>query len=75
MLSQKLQLSSFGFTFFIIYAVSDAGSIFFGWLATHFMKAGWSENRARKTTLLICALCVVPIYFASTTHSLYVAIG
>lgn len=75
MLSQKLQLSSFGLTFFIIYAVSDAGSIFFGWLATHFMKTGWNENRARKTTLLICALCVVPIYFASTTHSLYVAIG
>lgn len=74
-LDQKLQLSSFGLTFFIIYAVSDAGSIFFGWLATHFMKTGWSENRARKTTLLICALCVVPIYFASVTHSLYVAIG
>jgi len=75
MLSQKLQLSSFGFTFFIIYSVSDAGSIFFGWLAMRFIKMGFSENRARKTTLLICALCVTPIYFASVTHSLYVAIA
>jgi len=73
--NQTLQLGSFGVTFLIIYAVSDAGSIFFGWLATQFMKAGWSENRARKTTLLICALCVVPIYFASTTHSLSTAIA
>lgn len=75
MLSQKLQLSSFGLTFFIIYAVSDAGSIFFGWLAMQFIKMGFSENRARKTTLLICALCVTPIYFASVTHNLYVAIA
>ncbi len=72
---QKLQLSSFGVTFFIIYAVSDIGSIFFGWLATQFMKRGWSENRARKTTLLICALCVTPIYFASQTHNINFAIA
>jgi len=74
-LDQNLQLGNFGVTFLIIYAVSDAGSIFFGWLATKFMRAGWTENRARKTTLLICALCVMPIYFASTTHSLYTAIA
>ncbi len=74
-LSQNLQLSSFGLTFFIIYAVSDAGSIFFGWLAMQFIKKGFSENRARKTTLLICALCVTPIYLASITHNLYVAIA
>ena len=74
-LSQNLQLSSFGLTFFIIYAVSDGGSVFFGWLATKFMKTGWSENRARKITLLICALCVTPIYFASVTHNIYVAIA
>ncbi|MEP6684316.1 MAG: MFS transporter [Parafilimonas sp.] len=72
---ENLQLSNFGLTFFIIYAVSDVGSIFFGWLATYFMKRGWSENRARKTTLLICALCVTPIYLASQTHSIYFAIG
>jgi ACS family hexuronate transporter-like MFS transporter len=72
---QNLQLSNFGFTFFIIYAVSDAGSIFFGWLATQFMKRGWSENRARKTTLLICALCVTPIYLASQTHNINFAIA
>ncbi|MBE7178025.1 MAG: MFS transporter [Mucilaginibacter polytrichastri] len=74
-LDQKLDLKNFGLSFFIIYAISDLGSVFFGWLSTRFMMRGWSENRARKATLLICALCVVPIYFASTTNSLYVAIG
>ncbi len=74
-LDQKLDLKSFGVPFLIIYLVSDAGSIFFGWLTTQFMNRGWSANRARKTTLLICALCVVPIFFAAQTHSLTAAIA
>lgn len=74
-LETKLDLKTIGIPFLVIYLVSDFGSIFFGWLSTQFMNRGWSLNRARKTTLLICALCVVPIYFASTTHSIVVAIG
>lgn len=74
-LDQKLDLKSFGVPFLIIYVVSDAGSVFFGWLSTQFMQRGWSANRARKTTMLICALCVVPIFFAAQTHSLTVAIA
>ena len=74
-LDQKLDLKSFGLPFLIIYVVSDAGSVFFGWLSTQFMQRGWSANRARKTTMLICALCVVPIFFAAKTSSLTVAIA
>ncbi len=74
-LDQKLDLKSFGVPFLIIYVVSDAGSIFFGWLSTQFMSWGWSANRAQKTTMLICALCVVPIFFAAQTSSLTVAIA
>ncbi|MEZ0486427.1 MFS transporter [Fibrella aquatica] len=74
-LDQKLDLKSFGVPFLIIYVVSDAGSIFFGWLSTQLMNSGWSANRARKTTMLICALCVVPIMYASETNSLVIAIS
>lgn len=74
-LDQKLDLKSFGMPFLIIYMVSDAGSVFFGWLSTQFMRWGWSANRARKTTMLICALCVVPIFFAAQTSSLTIAIA
>jgi MFS transporter, ACS family, hexuronate transporter len=74
-LDQKLDLKTFGVPFLIIYIVSDAGSIFFGWLTTQFMQRGWSANRARKTTLLLCALCIMPIFAAAQTHSLTVAIG
>lgn len=74
-LDQKLDLSSFGLPFLIIYVVSDAGSVFFGWLSTQFMLRGWTANRARKTTMFICALCVVPIFSAAQTHSLTAAIA
>ncbi len=74
-LSTKLDLKSVGIPFIVIYLVSDGGSIFFGWLATKFIGLGWSVNRARKTTMLICAVCVVPIFFASMTSSIVVAIA
>jgi MFS transporter, ACS family, hexuronate transporter len=71
----KLDLKSVGLPFLVIYLVSDFGSIFFGWLATRFIGLGWSVNKARKITMLICALCVVPIVFASITSSVVVAIA
>ena len=64
-LDSKLNLKSIGIPFIIIYVVSDIGSVFFGWLSYYFLKRGFSLNKARKLTLLICALCVVPISFAS----------
>ena len=44
-----------------VYLLADVGSIAGGWLSSHFIKRGWSTNRARKTTLLIAALCAVPM--------------
>jgi ACS family hexuronate transporter-like MFS transporter len=45
----------------IIYAISDAGSVGGGWLSSRLIKGGWSVNRSRKTTLLVCALFVLPV--------------
>jgi MFS transporter, ACS family, hexuronate transporter len=74
-LDQKLDLKSIGIPFLIIYLVSDAGSILFGWISSKLIQMGWSVNKARKTTMLFCGLCVVPIVFASTTSNLYLAIA
>jgi ACS family hexuronate transporter-like MFS transporter len=71
----KLDLKQVGLPFLVIYLVSDLGSVFFGWLATRFIGLGWSINQARKVTMLICAICVVPIIFASMTSSIVVAIA
>lgn len=74
-LETKLDLKTVGIPFIVIYLVSDGGSIFFGWLATWLIQRGWSVNRARKTTMLICALCVVPIFFAAQTSSIVTAVA
>ena len=44
-----------------VYLLADIGSIAGGWVSSHFIKRGWSTNRARKTTLFIAALCAVPM--------------
>jgi MFS transporter, ACS family, hexuronate transporter len=44
-----------------VYLLADIGSIAGGWLSSHFIKRGWTVNRARKTTLLIAALCAIPM--------------
>lgn len=56
-------LSTVGPALIGVYLIADFGSITGGWLSSHFIKRGWSVNRARKTTLFIAALCAVPLVF------------
>ena len=55
--------------------MSDIGSIGGGWLSSHLIHRGWSINAARKTTMLICALAVTPIFFARSIESLWGAVA
>jgi ACS family hexuronate transporter-like MFS transporter len=49
-----------------VYAVSSIGSIAGGGLSGFLMKHGFSINGGRKTALLVCAICVLPIMFVPT---------
>jgi len=68
------EVLTIGMPFLIIYIISDFGSIFFGWVSSSLINKGWESNKARKFTMLLCALCVTPIFFASYTKSVEVAI-
>ncbi|HXC03090.1 MAG TPA: MFS transporter [Opitutaceae bacterium] len=57
----------------LIYVVASVGSVAGGWLAGAFMKQGWTTNKARKITLLICAAFVMPVAFAAITDSKWLA--
>lgn len=70
-----LSLGELGPPLVVIYVLSDIGSIGGGWLSSAFIKRGWSINRARKTAMLICALSVVPIVFAASADSLWIAVA
>jgi MFS transporter, ACS family, hexuronate transporter len=48
----------------LVYTMTTFGSIFGGWLSGHFIKIGWPVYKARRTAMLIFALCVVPVVFA-----------
>lgn len=58
-----------------IYLFASAGSIAGGWLSGHFMKIGWTVNKARKITFLICACCVLPVFYAALTDSKWLAVA
>jgi ACS family hexuronate transporter-like MFS transporter len=58
-----------------IYIFASVGSIGGGWLSGHLMKRGWTVNKARKTTLLIFALLVAPVFFAAITNNVWVAVA
>lgn len=70
-----LDLKTFGPPVVAIYLLSDVGSVSGGWLSSRFMKMGWSINRARKTTMLICAICALPVAFAANASSLWMAVA
>ncbi len=60
-----LNILQMGVPLITIYLSADAGSIAGGWLSSTLLKRGWSLNAARKTTMLICALAVVPVMLVS----------
>jgi MFS transporter, ACS family, aldohexuronate transporter len=70
-----LKLTELGPPLVVIYLVADVGSIGGGWLSSSLIKRGWTINAARKTTMLICALLVTPIVFASQVQHLWVAVA
>jgi ACS family hexuronate transporter-like MFS transporter len=71
----QLDLLAVGLPLIVIYLVADVGSIGGGWLSSSLIKRGWSVNRARKTAMLVCALAVTPIVFASQVRSLWAAVA
>src|SRR5688572_11029430 len=59
----------------VIYLVADVGSIGGGWLSSALIKRGWTVNAGRKTAMLVCALAVLPMMFASGARDLWVAVA
>jgi len=70
-----LELSGLALPLMIIYLTADVGSIFGGWISSHLIKKGWTVNRSRKLTLLMCALAILPVIFAPQTHNQWIAVA
>jgi len=59
----------------VIYTVSSIGGIGGGWISSKFITMGKSIDFARKTTILISALIILPVMLVSQTQNLWMAIG
>ncbi|MFZ4984257.1 MAG: MFS transporter [Blastocatellia bacterium] len=69
-----IDLKTVGIPLIAVYLISDVGSIAGGWLSSALINRGWSVNQARKTAMLICAISVTPIIFASKATNVWVAV-
>jgi MFS transporter, ACS family, aldohexuronate transporter len=70
-----LDLKGLGPPLVTIYLLSFFGGIGGGWLSSRLIRRGWSTNAARKTTMLVGALAVLPILGAARTTSLWTAVA
>jgi ACS family hexuronate transporter-like MFS transporter len=70
-----LDIKGLGLPLVIIYVGADFGSVIGGWLSGFLIKRGWEVNKARKLTLLMCALSIMPVAFATVSDNKWVAVA
>jgi MFS transporter, ACS family, hexuronate transporter len=69
-----LRLDQIGMPLVIVYLIADGGAVFGGWLSSDLIRRGFSVNAARKLTILVCALMVVPVSWASQASEMWLAV-
>jgi len=58
-----------------VYGLSIVGSVAAGWLPAYLLRRGSTPNFARKVSMLVCALAVVPVIYVPFTQSVWIAVG
>lgn len=69
-----LNLMGRGLPLASIYGFACLGAIFGGALSGQLIDRGWGLGQARKATLLVCALAVLPVAYAAYTGSYWTAV-
>jgi len=70
-----VDLKTIGPPMITVFLLADVGSIFGGWQSSRLIRRGWTVNAARKTAMLTCALCVIPVVAAPLVKGAYVLPG
>jgi ACS family hexuronate transporter-like MFS transporter len=70
-----IKLASVALPLIVIYVAADVGSVFGGWLSGALIKRRWSVNAARKTTMLIAAVAILPTMFAPAANGLWLSVS
>jgi ACS family hexuronate transporter-like MFS transporter len=70
-----LTMKEASFPVTVAFAASFIGSVGGGWLSSALLKRGKSLNVSRKSAMLICAVCVIPVIYAPYSKSLWVVVA
>lgn len=70
----KIDLVNIGLPLVVIYVISMGGSVFGGWMSSFLIKKGKNHLAARKQTILLMALLVVPVFFTSVIDNMWITI-
>jgi len=70
-----LKLTGVALPIIVIYNCATVGSVVGGLLPAKFLEMGWTVNRARKISMLICSLCVMPVMITTRVHGLWPAVA
>jgi MFS transporter, ACS family, hexuronate transporter len=71
----NLDLEHFGPPLVLVYLISDVGSICGGWLSSRLIRRGFTVNRARKLTMLLASVLVMPVTLAMHASNLWLAVA
>ena len=69
-----VDLKTIGIPMIIVYLLADVGSVGGGWLSSFLIKRNWTVNAARKITMLICALLILPVAASPYVESQWIAV-
>jgi ACS family hexuronate transporter-like MFS transporter len=69
-----ISLSKLSLPVIVVYLTADVGSVGGGYLSSALIKRGWTINAGRKTAMLVCALCVVPVMLAAFATNMWTAV-
>lgn len=70
-----LDLKTPGSQVAVVYGATTVGSILGGYISSKLIKTGWAPLKARKVTMLIAALAVIPIIFARLATDVWAAVA
>ncbi len=69
-----VDINNIGPPFLVIFIMADIGSLLGGYTSGALIKKGWSINKARKITMLICAIIILPVAFVPVITSKWLAV-
>lgn len=69
-----VDLKTIGLPMIVVYVLADFGSVGGGWLSSFLIKRNWTVNAARKTTMLICALLILPVAASPYVEEQWIAV-